>query len=144
MTGKILMKKGAQVVTANPQDTIAQATGLLKKEKIGALIIVDDNETMVGVLSERDIVQAIPEHGAALFDMPVEELMTTDVKVCSTEDRMRDIMKMMSSGRFRHMPVVEDGMMVAIISIGDVVKTRLEQLENEANQMREFIGGRGY
>ena len=94
---------------------------------------------LLGILSERDIVRAMPEHGPDIFKLTVEQLMTRDVVTCSSDDRVNDLMKKMTAGRFRHLPVVDDGSLTGIISIGDVVKSRLEELEAEASQLRDYI-----
>ena len=142
---EISKENGNRVVTARQQDTIAHAANIMAEEKVGVLIIMEDNGTLVGILSERDIVRALPEHGASLLEQPIHTLMTCDVVSCHPEDPVEGIMKLMTDGWFRHMPVLDDGgKVITVISISDVVKSRVEHLEQETTHMREFISGRGY
>jgi CBS domain-containing protein len=136
---QIFKQKESRIVTVKPGDTIAEAAKLLKKENIGAVLVSGPDGELVGILSERDIVRAMPEHGPDLFAMTVEQLMTRKVVTCNSENRVHELMKQMTTGHFRHMPVVDDGNLVGIISIGDVVKSRLEELEAETSQLREYI-----
>lgn len=136
---QILSQKGQRLVTIRPDATIATAAEVLKREAIGAVMVVGEDGSLAGILSERDIVRAAPQHGQALFSLSVEALMTREVVTCGPEDRVHDVMKQMTAGRFRHLPVMKDGKLTGIISIGDVVKSRLEELEAEASQLREYI-----
>ncbi len=136
---QIFKLKDDRIITVQPGDTVATAAEILKRENIGALMVSGPNGELAGILSERDIVRAMPEHGPDLFALTVEQLMTRDVITCSSEDRVHDLMKKMTAGRFRHMPVVEGGTLVGIISIGDLVKSRLEELETETSQLRDYI-----
>lgn len=135
----VLKSKGSRVVTTRPEATVGEVARTLKAERIGAIVVADESGGVVGILSERDIVRALPEHGAGLLDKPVGELMTREVVTCTPEDDLDHIRREMTGGRFRHVPVVEDGALVGIISIGDVVKNRLEELESEREQLREYI-----
>jgi CBS domain-containing protein len=143
LVSQIFKDKGDRIVTARPDDTIATAVEILKRERIGAVMVLDAAGALAGILSERDIVRAMPEHGPGLFDLPVERLMTREVVTCGPEDRVHEIMKNMTAGRFRHMPVKDGGKLVGIISIGDVVKNRLQELETETSQLRDYIVGAG-
>jgi CBS domain-containing protein len=136
---QIFKQKDDRIITVQPDDTVATAAEILKRENIGAVMVSEPGSELAGILSERDIVRAIPEHGPNLFDLTVAQLMTREVVTCSSEDRVHDLMKKMTAGRFRHLPVVDDGKLTGIISIGDVVKSRLEELEAEASQLREYI-----
>lgn len=136
---QIFKRKGERIVTVRPGITISEAVETLKRERIGAVMVVDDAGALAGILSERDVVRAMPEHGPELFALKVEQLMTRDVVTCGTGERVHDIMAKMTEGHFRHMPVVEDDRLVGIISIGDVVKSRLEELEAETSQLRDYI-----
>ena len=141
---EVYKKKESVVVQARPQDTIAHAANIMAKDKVGDIVIMDDNDNMVGILSERDIVRALPEQGASLLEQPVQTLMTSDVETCRPEDSVEGIMKLMTERWFRHIPVLdEDGRVTTVICIGDLVKQRVEHLEAEAAHMREFIGGAG-
>jgi len=141
---EIYKKKNTGVVKAHPQDTIASAATIMTKDDVGVVIIMDDDDKMVGILSERDIVRSLPEQGASLLEQPIQTLMTCNVKTCRPEDSVEGVMKLMTEGRFRHVPVLnEDGEVTTVISIGDIVKKRVESLEEEAAHMRAFIGGAG-
>ncbi len=143
LVSRIFKEKGDRLVTARPDDTIATAAETLKRERIGALMVMDERGELAGIISERDIVRAMPEHGPELFGLSVDKLMTREVVTCGPGDRVHEIMKNMTSGRFRHMPVIDDGKLVGIISIGDVVKSRLQELETETSQLRDYIVGAG-
>lgn len=137
----ILRTKGRNVATVPPGETIAGAASRMKQEKIGALVVSDDGVTVLGILSERDIARAVAEHGAGLGAMRVEQLMSRNVVTCAPADSIAEIMSVMTERRFRHLPVVEGGVMCGLISIGDVVKIRLEEVEQEAVALREYISG---
>ncbi len=141
LVSRITKDKGDRLVTARPEDTIATAAKTLKRERIGAVMVVDERGELAGILSERDIVRAMPEHGPEVFGLTVEQLMTREVVTCGPGDQVHEIMKSMTSGRFRHIPVKDDGRLVGIISIGDVVKSRLQELETETSQLRDYIAG---
>lgn len=136
---QIFKQKDNRIITVQPGDTVATATEVLKRENIGAVMVGGPDGALSGILSERDIVRAMPEHGPDIFKLTVEQLMTRDVVTCSSDDRVNDLMKKMTAGRFRHLPVVDNGSLTGIISIGDVVKSRLEELEAEASQLRDYI-----
>ena len=138
----MLATKGNQVATMRPDATIETALQRLKLEGVGALVVSEDGHTVVGILSERDIVRGLPDHGSALLEMKVSEIMTRSVKTCGMNASVQEIMGEMTRSRFRHMPVVSDGALCGIISIGDVVKNRLEELETETHVLRDYIGGR--
>ncbi len=137
----IVSVSGADVATAPPDATIADAAKLLKERNVGALVIVTEDGQLAGILSERDLVRGLPDHGADLLALKVKDRMTAEVTTCNPDDRIDGIMKLMTEGRFRHLPVVEEGKLVGIISIGDVVKSRLEELESETTTLREYIAG---
>jgi CBS domain-containing protein len=137
----ILKRKGTDVVTTTPERTIADTVGLLDQHKIGAVIVLDTGGTVAGVLSERDIVHGIARHGGGALSMSVSELMTRDVVVCAPEDTVQDIMALMTLRRIRHVPVMSDGRLSGIISIGDVVKHRLGEIELEAESLRAYVQG---
>ena len=139
---KVLAVKGSKVATTTPDAPISTAVDLLKQEGIGALVVSHDGETIQGIISERDIVRGLAEHGADLLNNMVSTLMTTSVKTCARDANIKDIMAEMTGSRIRHLPVVEDGKLCGLISIGDVVKNRLEELETETSELRDFIVGR--
>lgn len=136
---RILGTKGNKVVTATPDTTIANVCKILKAERIGAVVVSKDGKHVAGILSERDIVRAIADRGSAVLEAKAEELMTREVQTCSRKDKVQDVMGRMSQQRFRHLPVLENGELVGIISIGDVVKVRLEEVEHEAEALRSYI-----
>ena len=141
---EIYKKRDGWVVKAHPQDTIANAANIMTEDEVGAIVIMDDNDELVGILSERDIVRELPEHGASLLEQPIQTFMTHDVETCRPEDPVEGIMKLMTDHWFRHIPVLdEDGKVITVISIGDVVKKHVEHLEKEAVHMRAYIGGAG-
>jgi CBS domain-containing protein len=137
----ILRQKGRTASTVAPQATIAEAAELLRRHGIGALIVSRDGARVDGILSERDIVHGLAERGALLLDAKVEELMTRRVFTCTPRDSVGDLMAMMTERRIRHIPVLRDGTLAGIISIGDVVKYRLDEMEYEASSLRSFIVG---
>ncbi|BCJ91287.1 inosine-5-monophosphate dehydrogenase [Terrihabitans soli] len=135
----ILDIKGRDVVTLDPDKTLADAARLLAKRSIGTVVVTAGDDIILGILSERDIVRAVATLGAGALEAPVSAHMTRSVKTCAGPDALRSIMERMTAGRFRHMPVIERGRLVGIISIGDVVKSRLGELEAEASAMRDYI-----
>jgi CBS domain-containing protein len=135
----ILSDKGREVVTTTGAKSIAEAAAVLARRKIGALVVVDVGERIVGILSERDIVRVIAARGAASLDEPVSAAMTKGVVTCTAGETIDSVMSRMTRGRFRHLPVVANGRLDGIISIGDVVKARIGQVEREAEEMRSYI-----
>jgi CBS domain-containing protein len=137
----ILKTKGAKVVTITQETIVGEAAKILKRARIGALVVSDDGANVVGILSERDIVSAMgdPTKRAGLLEKPVSCLMTRDVMTCVPEDTVQKCMALMTERRIRHLPVVLEGRMIGLISIGDVVKNRLEELESETGFLRELI-----
>jgi CBS domain-containing protein len=137
----ILRNKGNRVTTISSEATIADAVESLRRQGIGALIVSDDGEGVDGILSERDIVAALANDGALLLSRPVAEVMTRGVMVCDPQDTVAELMSEMTNRRMRHFPVVADGKLCGIVSIGDLVKSRLDEIEFEASSMRSFIAG---
>lgn len=136
---QILEAKGHRVVTTRLDAKIAELARTLTLERIGAAVVTGDEGTVVGIISERDIVHGLSERGADLLNMRVGDLMTRAVVTCRPEQSLEDIMREMTSSHIRHLPVLQDGEMVGIISIGDVVKNRLEELEKESGALRDYI-----
>lgn len=126
----ILERKGYDVFSAAPETTLGDAVAALAKHKIGAIVIVDDKKAIKGILSERDVVRAIAADGADVLWRPVSEIMTIKVSVCTEKHTVNQVMEMMTRGRFRHLPVEKDGRLHGIVSIGDVVKLRIEEVED--------------
>lgn len=136
----ILAEKGAEVFTIAADTTVQNAAEQLSARKIGALLVAD-GDAVDGIVSERDIVRHVRAAGAAGLDDPVADIMTRDPRSCAPGDDMRDIMTSMTDGRFRHMPVLDDGRLCGLISIGDVVRHRLLELDYEALKMKQAIVG---
>lgn len=134
----ILARKGRDVVTVGPNATVGQAVTLLEENNIGVLVISADGRSIDGVLSERDIVRALAKRNA-IEELPVSDLMTRDVVTCGPQDTLADLMSLMTDRRIRHLPVVEGNTLAGIISIGDVVKFRLAEIEDEAEALRLYV-----
>jgi len=135
----ILSIKGRDVATIGPERTLGEAARALSERRIGALLVVDGTKPVSGIISERDIVRAVSAHGASALEESVSRFMTEKVVTCTGQTAINDVMEVMTQGKFRHVPVVEEGRLVGIVSIGDVVKHRLEEIEAEAQAIREYI-----
>lgn len=135
----ILDEKGRDVVTLGPDVTLADAIGLLAEKRIGAVVVTDGDGRILGILSERDIVRTIGQAGAGALGLRVSEAMTAKVTTCRETHTVNHVMEVMTRGRFRHLPVERNGRLDGIVSIGDVVKRRIEMVEREADQIREYI-----
>jgi CBS domain-containing protein len=136
---RILKDKGRDVTTILPAIKIKDAISVLAEKKIGAAVICDSDLRVAGIISERDIVRILAANGPAVLDEPVSKFMTKEVMTCVERDTVSWLMEEMTSRRFRHMPVVEGGRLIGIVSIGDVVKQRMALVELEAASMREYI-----
>jgi CBS domain-containing protein len=134
----ILDTKGHQILSVEPDAKLSVAVKLLSERRIGAVLVMSGGR-MEGILSERDIVRVLGARGAAVLDEPVSAVMTRKVVSCREKDTVGAIMEMMTSGKFRHLPVVEDDKVVGLISIGDVVKWRVKEFENEQEALRDYI-----
>ncbi len=135
----ILAAKGRDVVVIAPTDRLAHAVDILARYKIGAVVVCDEARHIKGILSERDVVRALSISQAQALDMPVSEVMTAKVQLCHEHHTVTQVMEIMTRSRFRHMPVEEGGKLVGIISIGDVVKRRIGDVEREAEDIRSYI-----
>jgi CBS domain-containing protein len=135
----ILATKGRDVITIDPNASLAEAANLLAEKRIGAVLVLGADRRLVGIISERDIVQALAERGAAVLLEPVSRTMTRKVEVCNEGETISSIMERMTEGKFRHLPVLDQGRLAGIISIGDVVKHRLRQMERDSEAMRDYI-----
>lgn len=135
----ILKTKGREVISVKPGESVATAAETLHRRRIGAALVLDDDGAIRGVLSERDVVRGLAQHGGVVLGMKVADLMTADVLTCEPADTIDRIMQMMTEGRVRHLPVERNGKLVGVISIGDVVKHRLAEIESEAQRLREYI-----
>ncbi len=139
----ILGGKGRHVVTLPSSTSVQEAAKFLSENRIGAIIIAGPLDRIEGILSERDIVRLISKDGKSALDAPVSSIMTRDVKTCRESDSEAELMKLMTANRIRHLPVVEGGKLVGIISIGDVVKYRMEAIEREREEMQAYIATAG-
>jgi len=135
----ILAAKGREIVSVDPNATLAAAVKLLAEKRIGAVLVLGVDRRIAGILSERDIVRALAEGGAGALDRPVSQIMTRKVSTCTETETLASIMERMTEGKFRHVPVVEQGRLVGIVSIGDVVKYRLHEMERDSAAMRDYI-----
>lgn len=135
----ILRQKGRAITTASPQATLLDIANKLAAKRIGAIVIVGPGGEVSGIVSERDIIRMIGSGGPDCLTRPVSESMTRQVITCHEDDTLDELMRQMTEGRFRHLPVVTDGALVGIISIGDVVKHHVAEVEMEATAMREYI-----
>jgi CBS domain-containing protein len=135
----ILKSKGTEVVHVQPGTRLRDAAALLCQRRIGAAVVFGPGRRVMGVLSERDIVRAIAESGSAALDAPVNDFMTTNVQTCRPSDSIERVMEVMTNGRFRHLPVLDGGEIAGIISIGDVVKRRIDDTQHEAEALKRYI-----
>lgn len=139
---EVIRRKGADVVTVTPQTGVADLVALLAEHKIGALVVSPDGgTTVVGIVSERDVVRRLHTDGAAVLERTVADIMTVDVQTCTLEDELETLARRMTDLRVRHLPVVVDGHLHAIVSIGDVVKNRLDELQDERDQLVTYVQG---
>ncbi len=138
----ILRSKGTNVVTADPRATVGSIVQRLHQEQIGALVVTESRRVL-GMISERDVIRGLAKHGPAILDRDVADLMTRTVHACSRDDSVKHLMSEMTRKRIRHLPVVDDGVLCGIVSIGDIVKNRLDELEMEANVLRDAYIARG-
>jgi CBS domain-containing protein len=136
---QVLRHKGPDVATVPPDESVRDALAVLARYGIGALVVSSDGERIEGIFSERDIARGLHEHGAGLLAEPVSALMTADVYTCSRSAGVHELAQAMTDRRIRHVPVVEDGKLVGIVSIGDVVKARLDELESERASLVDYI-----
>ncbi|TCU68335.1 CBS domain protein [Bradyrhizobium sp. R2.2-H] len=134
----ILNTKGHQIVSVEPDAKLAAAITLLAEKRIGAVLVMNQSR-LEGILSERDIVRVLGERGAGVLEAPVSDVMTSKVVTCKETDTVAELMEMMTSGKFRHLPVIDNGKVVGLISIGDIVKRRVQEYESEQEALRDYI-----
>ena len=137
----ILRHKGREVFTVHPSATIAEVADVLSQKRIGAVLVVDEARQLLGVVSERDIVRSLSANGAATLEMTAGQLMTRPLQTASPQTTIIDAMRKMTAGRFRHVPVVDNGELVGLVSIGDVVKARIMEQEEEVDSLKAYIAG---
>ena len=135
----ILAAKGGDVATIEPTTHVGAAAKRLAERRIGALVVTGPEGRVIGIVSERDIVRAVAERGPSALDRPLTDVMTRTVATCTHSDTISSIMERMTEGKFRHVPVIEQGKLVGIVSIGDVVKHRLQEMEREQAALRDYI-----
>jgi CBS domain-containing protein len=136
---QILKAKGRAVATARPNATLSEIISKLAQKKIGAIVIVGDAGEVVGIVSERDVIRQLGDRGEAALKEPVSQAMTTSVISCQETSTLEEMMELMTQGRFRHVPVIEDGALVGIVSIGDIVKHHVAEVEMEVTAMRDYF-----
>jgi len=139
----ILKKKGRNVITVGPGQTLHEVASLLAKHRIGAVIVSTGGGGISGIISERDVVRVLAEAGASALSRPAQDFMTVKVRTCTPHDSEQHLMSLMTEHRIRHLPVLENGRLAGMISIGDVVKLRIESIESEAEQMKSYIATAG-
>ena len=137
----ILKHKGTEVARAAPDDSVAEVVRQLARRRIGAMPVCDAAGRLCGILSERDVVHALAAHGPAALDRPAAALMTAAVQTATRDTTVEEAMELMTHGRFRHLPVVEQGRLVGIVSIGDIVKARMTQQQTEVESLKAYVTG---
>lgn len=138
----LLTTKGREVATIPRESSITEALGVLKERRIGAIVVTGETPPLVGILSERDIVRALATTGADTMNATVGDLMTGDVTVCAETTSLTSLMGLMTDQRIRHVPVVSEGQLVGLVSIGDVVKARFDELEHDKRDLLEYVSAR--
>jgi CBS domain-containing protein len=134
----VLRRKGSDVATVSPETTVTELLAKLTSLNIGAMVVIGP-DGLAGIVSERDVVRKLHEHGPGLLDRPVSAIMTNVVVTCTPGDSVDDLSGLMTENRVRHVPVIAEGALVGIVSIGDVVKTRMEELKAEQEQLQTYI-----
>jgi CBS domain-containing protein len=137
----VLRVKGEQVYTIDPDATVEELLAALAEHNVGALVVCNDDDSVAGIVSERDVVRRLHDRGTAVLRAPVSEIMTTSVTTCTEQDSVEELMRLMTDHRIRHVPVVRDGRLAGVISIGDVVKNRIGELEHERENLIGYIAG---
>jgi CBS domain-containing protein len=137
----LLRQKGNLVVSVKPDQSVTELIDLLAEHSVGALIVSADGTTVDGIVSERDVVRRLQRFGPDLLGSPVSDIMTAQVRTCPPDTELDELMRVMTEGRFRHVPVVDGGRLIGIVSIGDVVKHRIDELQSERDQLTAYITG---
>ncbi len=135
----ILSQKGGSVFTVSPETSVAQVSQQLSVRRIGSVLVLDGEGGVAGIVSERDLVRALASHGAKALELEARQVMTRDVVTCDPDESIDNVMEIMTRGRFRHLPVVRRGELLGLVSIGDVVKSRLEETRHEAEALKAYI-----
>jgi CBS domain-containing protein len=139
IVSKILKDKGRQVFTVTKETTVSQIASILAQKRIGAIVVIDQNGIVDGIISERDIVRGLAQFGVSVLEKPALDLMTRNVITRGLNADIDELMQEMTISRIRHLPIIDEGKLVGVISIGDVVKNRVEELEREGNMLRDYI-----
>ena len=139
LVSDLIKEKGAGVITTKPATTVSEVADIISSKRIGALVVTELDGKVVGIISERDIVNGLSKSGANLLKLPVSDVMTRDVYTCAMTEDVNQLRREMTTRRARHIPIVEDDKLIGIISMGDIVKNRLDELEDETQQMRDYI-----
>jgi CBS domain-containing protein len=137
----LLRRKGNIVVTVKPEQSVTELLDLLAEHGVGALVVSSDGTGVEGIVSERDVVRRLQRDGSSLLNAPVRDIMTARVHTCPPETDLEELMRVMTQGRFRHVPVIQEGHLIGIVSIGDVVKHRIDELQSERDQLTAYITG---
>lgn len=140
---QILKQKGTDVVSVKPSDTVQTIVDLLARHRIGAVVVIDTQGGIAGIVSERDVVRAMAGNASAVTAKTAGDIMTAKVRTCTTTDTEAELMSLMTEHRVRHVPVVENGRLAGMVSIGDIVKFRMETMEREAEEMKSYIASAG-
>ena len=135
----ILSQKGGLVFSVTPATSMAEVSKQLSARRIGSVLVLNEASSVVGIVSERDLVRALAAHGPQALDLEARQIMTRDVVTCDPDDSIDEVMQAMTTGRFRHLPVVQRGELLGLVSIGDVVKARLEEAEHETEALKAYI-----
>ena len=138
----VLKSKGSAVTTIGPDATVAAAVADMARHNVGALVVSSDGRTVEGIVSERDVTRALESFGGALLDKPIRLIMSSEVRTASPDENIESLAVMMTEYRIRHVPVLEDGVLAGIVSIGDVVKSRIEELEEDRDALLQYIHAR--
>ena len=139
IVSQLLKSKGFQVYTVSEETNIIEISRILSEKRIGVAVIINESKNVIGILSERDIIRGLSKYGEKVLDMPSKALMTKNVITIGLDSHIDDLMREMTNSRIRHMPIVEDEKLVGLISIGDVVKNRVEELQAEGDMLRDYI-----
>ena len=142
LISEILKRKGNDVATTTPDSSIRSVVEILASRGIGALVVSADGSTIDGIISERDLVRGLGSEDTEVMERTAADLMTAEVACCSPTSTIDDLMNQMTQGRFRHVPVLDDGSLAGIVSIGDIVNARLDELETERQHLTDYISGR--
>ena len=139
IVSQLLKSKGFQVYTVSEETNIIEISRILSEKRIGVAVIINKSKNVIGIISERDIIRGLSKYGEKVLDMPSKALMTKNVITSGLDSHIHELMREMTNSRIRHMPIVEDEKLVGLISIGDVVKNRVEELQAEGDMLREYI-----